>query len=136
MADRIEVTGLAEFRRAVKQADADAPKQIRLVLNEAVGLIVEYARPRIPRRSGRAAAAVTARSTGKLARVQGGSRRVPYYAWLDFGGRVGPGRSVRRAFLKHGRYIYAGYFAEKPKIIAAMEAGMVRLARNLGWDVT
>jgi hypothetical protein len=136
MVDRIEVAGLREFRAALKRADAELPKQVRLVLNDAMGLVIDAARPKVPRRTGRAAGSLVARSTGKVARVQGGSRRAPYYAWLDFGGRVGVNRSVIRDFRKHGRYVYAGYFSRKPKIIEALEAGVVRLARSVGWDVT
>jgi hypothetical protein len=135
MADPIQIDGLTQFRRALREASADAPKQLKTVMNTAMDIVVDWARPRIPRRTGRAAGSLRAKSTGTKARVSGGGRRVPYYAWLDFGGRVGKFRQVERTFHKDGRYIYAGYFATKPQIIEALQGGMVKLARGVGWDV-
>jgi len=135
MAEPISVKGLSQFRRDLKAIEADAPKQIRTVMNDAMDIVVGWARPRIPRRTGRASASVRAKSTGTKARIAGGSRRVPYYPWLDFGGRVGRRRSVTREFRKDGRYIYEGYFTNKGKIVEALQTGMVTLARSVGWDV-
>jgi hypothetical protein len=135
MADPIRIQGLSEFRRAYRQVQTDAPKQLRSVMNDAMNIVVGWAQPRVPRRTGRAAASLRAKSTGSKARIAGGSRRVPYYPWLDFGGRVGARRQVVREFRKDGRYIYAGYFAKKDEIVKALQGGMVKLANGVGWDV-
>ena len=107
------VEGLKELNRALKMANAELPKQMRLALNEAADLIVQGAVPNIPTRTGRARRSVRAASTRTLSRVAGGSNRVPYYPWLDFGGRVGRARGVDRQFRKRGRYIYKAYFRAK-----------------------
>ena len=36
---RIQVTGLREFNRALKSMDAELPKRVRLVLNEAAEVV-------------------------------------------------------------------------------------------------
>lgn len=113
MADAIRVDGLAEFQRSLRKLDSDLPKVLRIALNEAADLVVGEARSRVPRRSGRAQASIKAASTRTAVRVRAGGNRAPYYPWLDFGGRVGPRKSVRRPFLKDGRYIYDGYFKLK-----------------------
>jgi hypothetical protein len=113
MPDAIKIDGLAEFQRNLKKLDKDLPKAVRVALNEAADLVVDYARPRIPKRSGRAARSVRSRSTRTEARVTGGGNRAPYYPWLDFGGRVGKGKSVKRTFHPDGRYIYDGYFKKR-----------------------
>lgn len=110
MADPIRIEGLAQFSRSLKALDSDLPKALRLALNEAADVVVDYAVPLIPKKSGKAARSVKARSTRTAVRVVGGGNRAPYYPWLDFGGRVGRNRSVKRPFLKDGRYIYEGYF--------------------------
>lgn len=110
MADAIRIDGLAEFARNLRKLDSDLPKALRVALNEAADLVVGEAVPHIPRRSGRAARSVKPRSTRTAVRVVGGSNRVPYYAWLDFGGRVGRRKSVSRPFHREGRYIYKAYF--------------------------
>ena len=113
MADAIKIDGLAQFSRNLKKLDNDLPKALRIALNEAADVVVSAALPRIPRRTGRAANSVKARSTRTLARVVGGGNRAPYYPWLDFGGRVGRKKSVKRPFFKDGRYLYVEYFAKR-----------------------
>jgi hypothetical protein len=113
MSDPVKIEGLAQFSRDLKKLDSDLPKALRVALNEAADLVVDRARPGIPTRSGKAARSVRKASTRTAVRVRAGGARAPYYPWLDFGGRVGKGRSVVRPFDKHGRYLYAGYFKLK-----------------------
>lgn len=129
-ADPIRIDGLNEFVKGLKTLDSELPKAVRMAFNEAADIVVKSARPKIPSRSGRAKASVKARSTRTAARVVGGSTRVPYYPWLDFGGRVGRGKSVRRPFLKDGRYIYNAYFREKPRFVEAMERNLITVAER------
>lgn len=110
MVNVIRIDGLAEFSRNLRKLDSDLPKVLRIALNEGADLVVHEATPPIPKRTGRAARSVKARSTRTAVRVVAGGKRAPYYPWLDFGGRVGPSRSVVRPFRKEGRYLYAGYF--------------------------
>lgn len=136
MTEPIRVEGLAEFRRNLKQLNSDLPKALRLALNQAADIVVSDARPRVPKRTGRAAASIRARSTQTAVRVAGGSARVAYYPWLDFGGRVGRNKSVRRAFLKEGRYIYRSYFDNTEKFAEVLEAALLDVARQAGVEVT
>lgn len=136
MADPIKITGLAEFNRNLRKMSSELPKELRLVLNESADVVVDWARPKIPTVSGAARATLKAKSTRTEARVQGGSTRVPYYPWLDFGGKVGRNRSVARPFYSDGRYIYAGLHATREDIVSVMTDGVVRLVRSAGLEVT
>lgn len=111
--DPISVDGLAAFSRNLKKLDSDLPKALRIALNEAAQVVVDYAAPRIPRRTGRAAASLKAKSTRTKVRVGAGGRRAPYFPWLDYGGRVGRKHATARPFIKEGRYVYKGYFAKR-----------------------
>lgn len=135
MSDPIRVNGLAEFSRNLRKLDNDLPKGLRVAMNEAAQVVVDYAVPRIPRRSGKAARSVKARSTRTAVRVSGGSARVPYYPWLDFGGKVGRGRSVSRPFEKEGRYLYAGFFAKRQEFSAVLERALLNTAAQAGIEV-
>lgn len=135
MADPIRIDGLAQFSRDLKKLDADLPKALRVALNEAADVIVDYARPRVPKRSGRAQASVKARSTRTAVRVVGGGSRAPYFPWLDFGGRVGRRRAVKRAFLKDGRYIYEGYFRKQAEFEAVLTKALLDVAAQAGIEV-
>lgn len=131
----IKITGLSEFNRNLRKLSADLPKALRLAHNEAAQLIVDYAAPRVPRKSGRAAGTVKAKSTRTESRVQGGSKRAPYYPWLDFGGRVGPKRSVHRPFIKEGRYLYPALGANYDKFAELLTEKLIDVARQAGVEV-
>lgn len=131
----IKIEGLAEFNRNLKKLDSDLPKILRMAHNEASGLIVDYAKPRIPRKTGRAAGTVKARSTRTESRVSGGSKRVPWFGWLDFGGKVGRKRSVARPFIKQGRYLYPALSANYDKFAELLTEKLIDVARQAGVEV-
>lgn len=136
MVEAIRIEGLAQFRRGLKTMDKDLPKGIRIALNGVVDIVVDDARPRIPRRSGDAAASLKSQSTQSKARIKAGGRRAPYFPWLDFGGRTGPGRSVVRPFFKKGRYVWLSFADKQTEVTTALEDAMVSVARGAGLDVT
>lgn len=135
MAEAIRIEGLKEFTRAVKTFDANLPKAVRLAGNTAAQIVVTAARPRVPRRSGKAAGSIKARSTQSEARVSGGGGGVPYYGWLDFGGRVGRKHATKRPFIKRGRYIWAAFADHIPQVQTALEESLAGVARSAGLDV-
>lgn len=138
MAEPIRIIGLREFRDILKRVDAELPKGLRTAHNAAAQLVVDYARPRVPSRSGRARKSVKTRSTRLATRVSGGGPRAVYYPWLDFGGRVGPRKSVVRRFIKEGRYIYDGYYtlSASGRFQEVLTEAFVDLARAAGLEVT
>lgn len=136
MADVITVQGLREFQRSLKDMDANASKQLRVVNNSAAELVARVAAPKVPSRTGRARSTVKAKSTQLLARVSGGTKRINWFAWLDFGGRVGRKRSVRRTFMKGGRYLWPSYAENREQVQDILVTGMVELATSAGLEVT
>lgn len=132
--DAIEIKGIRELQAALKALDGESQKRLRIVFNEAAELVVAVAAPKVPTVSGAARKSVRARSGQRNAIVMGGSARVPYYGWLDFGGKAGNG--VRRYFQKSGRYIYPAYTAKRPIILAQLTDALVALAHDAGLDVT
>lgn len=131
----VKITGLAEFNRNLKKLDADLPKALRMAHNEAAGLIVTYAKAHVPTRTGRAAGSLKARSTRTASRVSGGSNKAPYYGFLDFGGRVGPKRSVKRPFIKEGRYLYPALSANYGKFADLLTEKLLEVAKAAGVEV-
>lgn len=136
MAEAIRIEGLKEFRAGLKRMDKDLPKGIRLALNSVVDIVVDDARPRIPRRSGRAANSLKSQSTQNKARIKAGGSRAPYFPWLDFGGRTGPGRSVVRPFFKKGRYVWLSFADKRVEVTKALDGALADVARGAGLDVT
>lgn len=135
MIDPIKIDGLAAFTRSLRKLDADAPKALRVAMNDAAQVVVDWARPRVPRRSGRAARSLRVASTGKAVRVRAGGARAPYYPWLDFGGRTGRGRAIRRPFRREGRYLWAGYSAKSDEVRRITERALLDAAQRAGVEV-
>lgn len=133
--DPIKIDGLAEFNRNLRKMDSDLPKALRLAGNEAAQIVVDWARARVPSRSGKARATIKGKSTRTQSRVSGGSQRVSYYPWLDFGGRVGRKRSVKRPFIKAGRYIYPGYTTNVQQVYDVLVAALLQVAKDAGVEV-
>lgn len=134
----IRIEGLAEFQRRLRAMDRDLPKALRLAQNEAGQLVVDVAKPRVPQRSGAAAASIRVASTRTETRVRGGGAKVPYYAWLDFGGSVGRGKATKRAFYKSGRYLWAAFaeLNQEGRIQAVLSMALGRIADEAGIEMT
>lgn len=137
MATKIEVTGLREFQQALKQMDSALPRQLRVALNAASGVVIDYAVPRMPSISGRARASLKARSSQREARIGLGGRRAPYAPWLDFGGEgKRKGRPAARPFIRSGRYVYKGLEVKRNEVTQIMSDALTQLARDAGLEVT
>lgn len=132
----IKIQGLRELQAALKQMDGETQKQLRVVLNSVSETVAGGARRRMPSRTGKAKASVRVLSTQREARVAEGSKRVPYVAWLDYGGKTGRNRSVSRPFVQGGRYLYPAYKANRTSIMAALEKSIVALAVSAGLEVS
>lgn len=137
MVDRIQVTGLRDFQKQLKAMDAGLPKQLRLALNEASKVVIDYAGARMPTRSGKARASLKARSSQRAARVALGGNRAPYAPWLDFGGegRV-KGRPAARPFIKSGRYVYPALDIKRDEVTGIMSNALTQLAKDAGLEVS
>lgn len=130
---KVEVGGLAQLSRALKKVDSEAPKQLRIGLNDAAGLLVDRTRPKIPTLTGAARRSLVARSTRTSARVAVGGKKAPYYPWLDFGGRgKKPGRPAQRDFFKEGRYVYPTLREIRPLIEKQLQDSITAVIRSAG----
>lgn len=132
----IRVVGLNEFRKGLRGMDRSLPKSVRLALNEVADVLIDATRPKIPRRTGAAAASLKAASTQSAAKVSVGGRSAPYYPWLDFGGRTGRKKSVVRPFYKEGRYLFPTLAEQRDAIQDAMLKAMAQLAETNGIEVS
>lgn len=130
--DAIRVSGLAELNKSLRKMSKDAPKQLRLVGNDAAEIVVDATKPDVPKDTGHAARTVRAASTRTAAQVRAGGPRAPYYPWLDFGGRVGPNRKTYRKFIKAGRYIHPNYVDNRDQVRERLEDGLVRVITASG----
>lgn len=132
----IKVVGLNDFRKGLRGIDRGLPKTVRVVLNQVATILIDHVRPQIPRLTGRAAASLKPQSTQSQARIAAGGPSAPWYPWIDFGGRVGPKKSVVRPYIPGGRYIFPGLDEKRADIEDAMLEGMAQLASSNGIEVS
>lgn len=132
----IRVEGLKAFSRGLRKVDKDLPKVLRLANNEGADIVAVTTRRIMRKRSGRAAQSVKTSSTRTAAKVSEGGNKAPYAGWLDFGGRVGRRHSVRRPFIKSGRYLYPSWEKKRPEVLTGLERSLVSAFRAAGLDVS
>lgn len=135
MAEMIRISGLRELNAALKRADVELPKKVRLSLNDATEGIADDAGRHFPQRSGRGARSYKARSTRTAARVVMGGAKARYVPWMDFGGqgRVA-GRPAKRPFIRTGRYLFPALERRRPEYLADLERVLVEVAVEAGFE--
>lgn len=133
--DPVRIQGLRELQAALKQMDGESQKQLRVALNSVAETVVAGAARRVPRKTGRAAASLRARSSQREAAITGGSKKVPYYGWLDFGGRVGRNKTVNRPVVKSGRYLWPTIAANRESLEKGLTTALADAARQAGFEV-
>lgn len=131
----IKIEGLAQFSRALRKIDNEAPKALRVINNQAAEIVLNTALPWVPHKTGRARASMVLRSTRTDARITEGGNKAPHMPWLDFGGRVGIRKTVERPFRKTGRFIYVAYDAKREAVSDVIYRGLARLIVESGLEV-
>lgn len=135
MGDQIRITGLVELQAALKAIDGESQKQLRVVFNEAAQTVVTAAQGRVPVRTGAARASIRVASGQRSAAIKAGGAKVPYFGWLDFGGRRAYEKHAVRPFMQDGRYLYAAFYAHKADVMTQLQAALVALAESKGLKV-
>lgn len=133
--DRITVDGLTELTGALNQIESGLPNALRMAGVEGAEIVAGWARPRVDRRTGRAVGSVRVERDQAGATVAAGGPSIPYFPWLDFGGRVGRRKSVRRPFQPEGRYIWPGFMRNRDSIEDKATDLLTRVIRQAGVEV-
>jgi hypothetical protein len=133
---KVQITGLREFQSALKHLDVNLPAELKARFLDIATRISGIIAGKVPSLSGRAAGSVKAHGIAKGATVTAGGARVPYYPWLDFGGGVGRAKSIQRAFVPEGRYMYPTIHDEREETEAAAKDALRDTAKRagFGWD--
>lgn len=140
----VVVTGLTELRVKLKRLETEVggfgSAQLKASLMDAADLVAVRARQKVPSKSGRSAGSIRPISTAtKGAAVRGGSG-VPYYGWLEFGGRKpvygnprsrGPW-SGSGVGAPDGRFLYPAAQENAPQVVDMVSKGVESVLRSVG----
>jgi hypothetical protein len=128
----VELVGaaqMAELKYALRSVSDEVADVVLSELEDIAKGVAADARKRVPYRSGRAQQSYKAQGS---AIVFGDG--VPYVPWLEFGGAVGRKGSVKRPYVREGRYVYpainaamADIEARVGDLIAQMTAGYLEV---------
>lgn len=133
---KVEFRGLRELSAAFKAVDADLPKAFRVRLLGVAAMVAGRVQSKVPRLTGRAAASYKPRASTRGAGIAFGGSAAPYVPWLEFGGRVGVGKSIERELVIGGRYLYPTLADSKADIAKAVEDAVEAASRDAGFEVT
>lgn len=131
----LRIKGMAEFQGALKQMSAETQSRLDEVTGEAAKRVATATRRKVPSVTGAAKGSVGLRTVQGKSTVVTGGTKAPYFPWLDFGGRVGRGGSVVRAFRPGGRYLFPAQRAEYHQVMDVLNAELVMLAEDAGLEV-
>lgn len=109
----IQIRGLGELSRALKDVDDELPKELRRGLKAIADKVASGIRGRAPKGpSGKFSSRIVGRATQKSASISWPRTAVPYAGFVEFGnvtgrgGGIGPGDSNPRPYRQEGRYIF------------------------------
>lgn len=131
---KVQVRGIIELRKALREIDRDLPKELAAGLAEAAAIVADEARRRVPRRTGRAAESIKVRKQQSGAALAVGGAKAGYYPWLDFGGTVGRAKAVKRPFIHGGRYVYPSLRDKDREVRAKVDEVLARMAAKAGFE--
>lgn len=134
MAPRIEVRGIRELNKALKQVDAELPKELRLGFKRISEMVVSSAQGKVPVISGAARSSIKPRAAQKGAGIAFGGTKAPYFPWLNFGGNVGRRKSVHRDRITPDRYIYTSINEMGPQIEQEIDLLLKEVIQDAGFD--
>lgn len=87
----------------------------------------------MPVRSGRLAASIKPALTQRQGKVAYTSpTSVPYSGFIEFGGAVGRNKSVKRPFIRQGRYLFPAAEEERNPVMRTLEQELTNLIKRAG----
>jgi len=128
----VDTEGLDTWIFAARRFRDSLPDLVDETEQAAAELVAGETRRRVDVLTGAARQSVRVLDYNGDAAVVGGGGSVPYYAWLDFGGRAGIKGSTVRFKVPHGRYAYPAYEDSQPEIEDLMGEKVLKALRAQG----
>lgn len=127
----LDVDGIDEFLRSLDRLQGSLLELLEESGHAAAEITIDAARPDVPIRSGAARRSLSVDDAPAGAFALGGSRDVPYYAWLEFGGSAGIDGSVQRSVVPKGRYLWPAYLESFDEIELVMAKNLTELLKDV-----
>jgi hypothetical protein len=138
-ANGVRVEGIPELRRALRRAEDGLQKELGKAHKRSADVVAAAARARTPVRSGALRASIKAGGSQRFGTVKGGSSKVKYFGFIDFGGTIAiPSRMtvIQRTFISEGRILYPALASKRSEMERYYEREIEALIRRAGLDGT
>ncbi len=132
----VHVEGLRQLRRALGAIDPELTRELRVefkAIAERIASAIRRKVPLGPPAGGHARDSIKGGATAGTAYVKGGQRSIPYYGWLDFGGRGGRNKRNYRPYIREGRYIYPTIAEQHDQTVDAVNDVLARVTAKAGF---
>lgn len=127
---RLEVHGLAELKRDLKRlGHEDVPKRFKAANKSAADVVAQAAAAKAPSRTGKLRASIRALGQAKQGLVKMGKASLPYAGWIEFGGNIKYG-TIKRTFIKQGRYLFPTLQAKQEQVLGIYELELEKALRS------
>jgi hypothetical protein len=137
-AGKIEIHGLRELRRALKEAEGRSPKEIQQANKHAAEIVAGTAGRRFrrgPHQGGGnvqpAAGSVKAQATSGRGIVAFGGMRSPHAPVVNFGGTIGRRGTTSRTRIRGREVVFSSIRFERPRVLETYDQALKRITRNL-----
>lgn len=137
MDQRIRVEGLKELSRTLRKLSdsKEFGKELRGANLKSAQVVASRAQSRAPVRSGRLRGSIRALAQQRGAQVKGGSKRVPYFGFIDFGGTIRfrtSSRRITRPYIKGGRILYPALAEKRQEVNNIFNEEVKKVMRKAG----
>lgn len=132
----VEVIGMAELQKSLGLIDKTLKREFNKEMRNIGRRVVTQVRAKMPVDSGAARNSIKTGVRNGSAYVQGGKLTVPYYAWLEYGGKLQPTGKRHNLIVRtrkpEGRYLYPTVEEMRPEILESAKAAFEQTKRELG----
>lgn len=138
---RIEIPGLADLRRDLKDLPKDTQKALPREMAKVAEIVARDVARRVPSKSGNAINSIRSKGSPSGATLVVGGSEAPYFPWLDFGSRtpvtgqsrgVGPWANSGTG-PAGGRFIYPAISSKWDEVVEACGEAVETAAREAGF---
>jgi hypothetical protein len=132
----IQVTGVTNFRAALRAFDDEQKKELKAVHLKAAMLVYNSAAIRVPVRTGKLKSTLRPAATATYAAVRiGGKRSAPYAGPIHFGwpSRPAPQRGWRGGPIQPSPFLYDAFDKRRGEVEDAFFRFMVKAAKKAGF---
>lgn len=116
-------------RKFKQMGHVDVPAKFKAANKSAAEIVAQAASAKVPVRTGKLKASIRALGQARQGLVKMGKAKILYAGWIEFGGNIKRG-TIRRTFIKSGRYLYPALKQNSSRIRVLYERQVLEAIRE------